>query len=112
MNRTNLRNNNRNSNIFSFRLSTANEVLERATAPKAKITVMHAVLYSDNARVFYLSDCHQKHAKIMLPKLEAFVLEAYSSNEISDVNLYYYLEENIQNICEAYIQAGKEIMPL
>lgn len=96
----------------SFRLAIAKDALVMALKPKEKITVMHAVLYADNARVHYLEGFRQKHAKILLPKLEAFVLDGYSSSDISDINIYYFLEEKIKDVCQAYIAAGKEIIAL
>lgn len=113
MNRANLQTKNRFDNSNSFRLSIAHEALERALAPRQKITVMHAVKYSDNVRVYYMAGISQKHAKIMLPKLESFVLDGYGEETIqSDINVNYFIEDNLYQVCEAYMSAGKEIIAL
>ncbi len=101
------------TNSFNGRFNTAKAALDAALKPAETITVVHAVLYQDNARVHYLSDFHQKHCKIMLPDLQAHVLSVYYSTEkISDVSVYYYIEENLGAVCKSYLDSGKEIIAL
>lgn len=98
---------------YSDRLARAKTALDSGLKSRQNITVEHAVLYQDNARVYYLDGFHQKHCKIMLPDLQAHVLEVYyKKSDVSDVTVYYFIEEKLSTVCKSYLESGKEITAL
>ena len=103
----------KHSEANSFRILTAMEVLRNAEKPKVHIQVKNPFLYQDNIRVHYVQNGYQsKSCKIMLEDMTKHVLEAYYSSNPSDITVYYYIEENLEAVCQSYLEAGKEIIEL
>jgi hypothetical protein len=99
----------------NLRLLQARGALNAALKPKPRhmVALIRAELGHEDVTLYYLLDGYNpKKCKISLEKLTEHVLENYSSaGSMSDVVAYYYLEENLQEVCLAYVAAGKEVTP-
>lgn len=95
---------------YSQRLAKARGVLETAPKRRELVTVQHAALYADHARVYHFeNDLRARHCKISYADIAAHVLEVYHSEKVSDITLFAYIEENLNAVCQSYLEAGKEV---
>lgn len=109
---TNVKNKTGNAKDNS-RFLIAAAALRKSLAKKPRVDMIHAQLYPTYVDVFCLVDAMQRDCKISLANLERFVCEAFDRPQVpegSDMTLSIYVTDNINNICAAYIAAGKELI--
>ena len=94
-------------------LTTANAILPNQLFPKTDITLIHAVQHEAYAEVAYLESTELKNAKIPMEKLQDFAIDKWhDQDKPGDITVYDFVDENLIKVIEAYIAAGKEILPL
>ncbi len=87
--------------------------IAKTDRPKPEISISEVRSYATFVQVFYLENGEQRSALIKIKNLMAYLMDCpgmLPADPNTDVHMAYYLEENMQLVCAAYLAAGKEIM--
>lgn len=98
----------------STRMEKARRALNPQLKERAAVNVMHVSEHPQGYKVHYLENgFHAKHGIIEMAPLRDHVLETYSSStEVSDISVFYYIDENRNAVCHSFLESGKEIIAL
>ena len=81
--------------------------------PNTSIQLIYAHQYATYIEAGWLKDRKKMYGKIMLQQLEAFVITKWRDMDVpEDVTVYHFIDQNLAMAVEAYILAGKEVLPL